>query len=222
MIKQIHVDECDSTQDLLKEQLISHSNQEQFLISCNNQIKGRGRGNNTWTSTNGTLCFSMNIGPHPIQSFTAIEISVIVAQFFEFKNKKLKLKWPNDLWNEQNKKCAGILIQGSQNTLLAGIGVNLFSEDHEFGGVFEKPFEFNKALWSLELANYILKNRISSTSELKNLWLNRCGHLDKTVQIIEGVSISEGTFLGLGEFGEALIRNEEGLHRHYNGSLRLT
>lgn len=70
MIKQIHVDECDSTQDLLKEQLNKESSEETILISCENQTSGRGRGENVWKAMPGTLCFSLNIQPHAVMSFT--------------------------------------------------------------------------------------------------------------------------------------------------------
>jgi biotin-[acetyl-CoA-carboxylase] ligase BirA-like protein len=219
MIKHIHVKQCDSTQDVLKEQLIN-SNSETVLVSCENQLAGRGRGSNSWNSLPGTICFSMNVNPHRIQSFTAIELSVIVAKFFEQKNRTLLLKWPNDLWNQNHLKCGGILIQGSQNQLLAGIGLNFYSQDERFGGVYEDPFQLSKKSTCMELAEYILKNRFDDTAFLQKTWLTRCGHLNELVTITEGDEIYEGIFHGIGDFGEALIC-QDGQKKHiYNGSLR--
>lgn len=219
MIKQIHVNECDSTQDLIKEQLKDHSRSESLLVSCDHQLMGRGRGGNQWTNVSGSLCFSMTIKPHPELSFTALELSVLVVKFFE--GSKLSLKWPNDVWNNQGKKCCGILVQNSQNVMIAGIGLNLWSDHPEYGGVYDSSFRFDKKSWSKELATFIQQNRIQSTDQLKNEWQDRCGHMGSHVKITEGEESFEGLFMGLGSHGEALLMCA-GEKRHlYNGSLRV-
>lgn len=220
MIRHVHVNECDSTQDMLKEQLKQDSSSS-ILISCENQISGRGRGDNQWKSMPGTLCFSLNIKPHAVMSYTAIELSVIIAKFFESKGRTLKLKWPNDLWDDRGRKCAGILVQGSQNQLLAGIGINLFSEDENYGGVFTAAFEIDKKVWSRELSEFILNNRYESTETLRKDWLTRCGHLNQMVRVTESGETLEGIFQGLGDHGEALICTDAQINHIYNGSLRM-
>lgn len=222
MIRQIHLIDCDSTQDVLKEQLNNHAANELILVSCENQIAGRGRGENKWKAMPGTLCFSINIPPHPVMSFTAIELSVIIADFFENKNQKLQLKWPNDLWDKEGKKCGGILVQGSQNNLLAGIGINLFSDDENYGSVFDLAFAADKKSIAKELAEFIHNNRISDSKELTSRWLLKCGHLNQMVKVIEGNEVTEGIFQGLGDFGEALICRDTKTVKIYNGSLRLS
>jgi BirA family transcriptional regulator, biotin operon repressor / biotin---[acetyl-CoA-carboxylase] ligase len=220
MIKHVHVIDCDSTQDLLKEQL-NQTPSESILVSCENQNSGRGRGENIWKAMPGTLCFSINIKPHAVMSYTALELSVIVAKFFESKGRTLKLKWPNDLWDMNGKKCVGLLVQGTQNQLLAGIGINLFTNDENFGGVFTGPFEIEKKVWSRELADYIHDNRYSSTEELRKDWLSRCGHMNQMVRVTESGDVYEGIFQGLGEHGEALVCTDAQINHIYNGSLRL-
>ncbi|HLT22896.1 MAG TPA: hypothetical protein VKZ84_05620, partial [Bacteriovoracaceae bacterium] len=133
MIRHIHLEHCDSTQDVLKEQL-SLGGGENLLISCDLQTSGRGRGDHSWTPMPGSLYMSFTVAPSIVPSFTALELSVLVADFFD--GSKLTLKWPNDIYNHHFKKCAGILIQQSQNQMLAGIGINLFSSVEHFGGVF--------------------------------------------------------------------------------------
>lgn len=219
MIRHVHVNECDSTQDLLKEQL-NQNTSETVLVSCENQISGRGRGENKWKSMPGTVCLSLNIQPHIVMSFTALELSVIVAKFFESKGKTLQLKWPNDLWDTHGKKCGGILVQGSQNQLYAGIGINLFTDDADFGGVFEGPFVVEKEVWSRELADYILAHRYESTELLRKDWLSRCGHLNQMVRVTEAGEIYEGIFQGIGEHGEALVCSDSQINHIYNGTLR--
>jgi BirA family biotin operon repressor/biotin-[acetyl-CoA-carboxylase] ligase len=221
MIRHIHLDVCDSTQDVLKEQLHQDSLHERIVVSCENQISGRGRGHNKWTAMPGTLCFSLNIEPNPVMSFTAIELSVILAEYFEKKGFILSLKWPNDLWNAEANKCGGILVQGHQSNLLAGIGINLWSDQEELGGISPTPFPMDKKSLALELAEFIYSERVSDVKLLGHNWLRKCGHLDRKVRIYEGQEVTEGIFSGIGQFGEALINCNGETQKIYNGSLRV-
>lgn len=222
MIKQIHLIECNSTQDILKEQLSLTSSNESILVSCENQIQGRGRGENKWSAMPGTLCFSLNIKPHSVMSFTALELSVLVSRFFEKQNINLKLKWPNDLWNTDLKKCGGILVQGINNHMCAGIGLNLFSDENELGGIFSHKENFSKQELALSISEFILQNRYQDARSLQKDWLTRCGHLNQMVTITEGGERSEGIFQGLGDYGEALVCINSQTMKFFNGSLRLS
>lgn len=222
MIRQIHVNECNSTQDILKEQLSLSTQEEEILVSCENQVSGRGRGENIWNAMPGTLCFSLNIKPHPVMSYTALELSVLVARFFENKGAQLKLKWPNDLWNHEMKKCAGILVQGSQNQLAAGIGLNIFSKDPAYGGIFSEESGLNKKALAKEISEFILSHRYQNMKDLQKDWLIRCGHLNQMVTVTENGEVSEGIFQGIGEFGEALLCINAETRKFFNGSLRLS
>lgn len=217
MIRHIHVSSCDSTQDLLKEQMTLFP-AERLLVSCDHQERGRGRSDHIWYALPGSLCFSLVIDPHPKMSFTALEMSLLVARFFE--ERKLLLKWPNDLWNQQQKKCCGILVQNFNNNMVAGIGLNLFSETSEFGDVFDEAFPLDKKTYALKLANFILEHRYADHLALTRDWEARCGHLNQSVRITEGELVLEGIFKGLGADGEAVIETKEGRKHVYNGSLR--
>ena len=220
MIRHIHVDACDSTQDLIKEQTGDRT--DVILVSTNKQLKGRGRGTNSWQEIPGTLCFSLTVEPHRVLSFTALEISLLISRFFEYEGCKLGLKWPNDLWDSKQKKCGGVLIQGSGEKLYAGIGLNLFSTHPDFGGVYRETFEFDKESWSLRIAEYIIAHRYTDTDALRNDWEIRCPHMGSQVTISEGTERNEGIFLGLGDSGEARLHTVDGIKSFYNGSLRIT
>lgn len=219
MIKQIHVDACDSTQDLLKEQ--TDRGNETLLVSTNKQVRGRGRGTKQWEDLPGSLCFSLTIEPHKILSMTALEVSVLVARFFEYEGCKLGLKWPNDLWDSRGMKCGGILVQGSGNNLIAGIGLNLFSDHPDFGGVYRESFQFDKKSWSYRIAEFIIVNRYSDSDSLRKDWELRCQHLGENVTITEGNEVAEGIFSGIGQSGEAILSMNDGKKSFYNGTLRL-
>ncbi len=220
MIKHVHVSDCDSTQNLIKEQLSGKTGAQHILVSCENQTAGRGRGEKSWLTMPGTLSFSLSLTPHSVTSFTALELSVLVAQFFAKKGKEIKLKWPNDLLIE-NKKCCGILVQSSQDQMFAGIGINLFSENDEFGGIYETEFEIDKKYWAEEIAKFIYDHRLPDTISLKLAWMQACSHLYQEVSIQEGSEIIKGIFVGVGEHGEALLKTSDDIKSIFNGTLRL-
>lgn len=220
MEKFIHLDRCDSTQDVLKEQLKEHKGVD-LTVSCEFQAHGHGRGDRQWEDTPGTICFSMNIPPHQIPSFTALELSLLVARLFETKGQSIKLKWPNDLINNENKKCGGVLVQTAEDTLLAGIGLNLYYPGPNFGGVYESSFALEKKFWAKEISTFIRTHRYTDTQELIRDWTERCIHMNKDVSITEGDQEFTGIFKGLGLHGEALVESNQGPKHIYNGTLRL-
>jgi BirA family biotin operon repressor/biotin-[acetyl-CoA-carboxylase] ligase len=220
MIQHLHLNKCDSTQDILKEQLAIDPIKT-HLVSCEEQLDGRGRASNKWVCLPSTLCFSFNLSGHSILSLTAMELSLLICHYFKLKKVHLSLKWPNDIWNENFKKCGGILIQGSQNNLFAGIGLNLLTHDDEMGGIFEHLDSFDKKKWCLDLTEFVLKNRYTSSEDLRSDWLEFCGHLNRRVQITESEVSMDGIFCGIGPLGEALLETNHHIKSFYNGSLRL-
>lgn len=220
MIKHIHINECDSTQDVIKEQLIDTVEKKPILVSCENQTAGRGRGLKSWETMPGTISFSLTIDPFSETSFTALEISLLIALFFESKGQNLKLKWPNDLLNQDLKKCAGVLVQSIHDQMFVGIGINLFSNQDDLGGIYSSDFQIDKKKWVLEISEYILIHRIFVKQILIDGWNNRCCHMNSLVTIREGSENLQGEFCGLGFYGEALLKNEKGIQRIFNGTLR--
>jgi BirA family transcriptional regulator, biotin operon repressor / biotin---[acetyl-CoA-carboxylase] ligase len=220
MIKQIHLKQCNSTQDILKEQL-TNDPREGVLVSTDQQLQGRGRGTNSWQSLPGSLCFSLSLKSHPTTSLSALEVSLLLVDYFKLKNVELQLKWPNDLWNLHKKKCGGVLLQGSKEIYLAGIGLNLYSEDSDFGGIFQEEIDSDKKVLAQEISQFILSHRVQDKSNLQERWLSVCGHLNSAVEMTEGDMKSTGIFKGIGDHGEAILETDEGLKQFFNGSLRL-
>ena len=218
MEKFIHLDCCDSTQDVTKEQL-SQGVADEITVSCEHQLNGRGRGINSWVDGPGTICFSMTISPHHQINLTALEISVLICEYFELMGQDIRLKWPNDLINQERKKCGGILVQNFQNTYVVGIGLNIFYPDQNFGGIFSSSFPFNKKEYAHKISKFIRENRFLSSEDLIRKWSNKCVHLNQLVTIIEGDHRTKGIFKCLGPYGEAVIENENGLQHLFNGSL---
>lgn len=218
-LKHIHSSVCHSTQDIIKEQLSADSSINELLVSTEQQVNGHGRGIKKWIDMPGSVCFSFIVKPHVIPSYTALEISVIILNFFR-ETDLLKLKWPNDIINSSGLKCGGILIESNQSKMIAGIGLNLFSDNKEFGGIKSNPIPFNKKDLSIQLYQFITSNRYLSTELLKQDWIKYCSHLNKKVLITEDSQSYEGIFIGLGDYGQAIIQADDNQLQIFNGTLR--
>lgn len=214
-MEHIHLQQCESTQsEMLKLDLKSP---QQYLISTDIQTMGRGRRNNIWESNSNSLCFSLCLEPHEELTLSSAEISVYIAQYYN-----LKVKWPNDLLNYQGEKCGGILIQKVRDYLIVGIGLNLYPSDlQEYsikpGFIFKKGDLTSAKEEAFKLASYIYTHR---TKSIVPPWESRCIHMNKNVTITEDSNIYKGKFIGLGNFGEALLEKDQKVLKIFNGSLR--
>ncbi|EPZ51787.1 biotin-(acetyl-CoA-carboxylase) ligase [Bacteriovorax sp. BAL6_X] len=215
-MKHLHFEEIPSTQSIAIEE--AH-NYDQLLVSAKSQTSARGRRHNKWEDLQHSLCFSCKLKPQGKPTLLALEVAVILSNYFN--DHKLLLKWPNDIFNEDSQKIMGILVNKDDDNYIVGIGINYGGLPHEKYGVLKpgkelKDIDFKEI--PLEIYSYILNNRLTE-EEIINQWNKRCYHLNKEVKIIDEDSVIEGTFKGIGSFGEALIEVREQIEKAYTGSL---
>lgn len=129
-LKVVHIDETDSTNHWLK----AHG-EGTMVVVADYQTAGKGCGSNSWESERGqNLTFSILIHPEGLaarEQFRITEVvSVALCNTLErYINKKVDIKWPNDIYVGDQKIC-GILIenrlQGSAiKDSIIGIGLNV-------------------------------------------------------------------------------------------------
>ena len=131
------VDEVDSTNDYLKQLANTKKLTEGTVVFTNYQSNGRGQKQNVWTSKLGdNALFSVLLYPNHIQANQlamlnfAISLGVRAAIQQYIPQKKVEVKWPNDIYVE-DKKIAGILIENklAKNIeSVIGIGINVNQE----------------------------------------------------------------------------------------------
>lgn len=107
---------------------------EGSIVSALFQSKGKGLGQNTWESEKGkNLIFSLVLYPEflPLEKNFLLSkaVSLGIANYLQAKTNHIKIKWPNDIYY-QNNKLAGILIENSIKgsnikSSIIGIGLNL-------------------------------------------------------------------------------------------------
>ncbi len=132
--KIISFNKVDSTNSYFSDLLKVQDFAEGSIISALYQESGKGQGNNTWESKKGkNLLLSIVLYPVilPIDKHFLLSkaVSLGIIDYASTKIADVKIKWPNDIYFEDNK-LAGILIEnvikGSKiNQSIVGIGINL-------------------------------------------------------------------------------------------------
>lgn len=134
----IHIKEIDSTNNYLRETLLSDSLPEGTTIAADYQTAGKGQRGNGWESAEGkNLLFSVVLYPTIIKANEQFVISQIVSLAISDTlsniTENISIKWPNDIYWKDKKIC-GILIENDLmgETLkqsIIGIGINVNQEE---------------------------------------------------------------------------------------------
>ncbi len=132
--KIIRLDKVNSTNSYFSDLLKARNFVEGSIVSALYQDSGKGQGSNTWESEKGkNILLSIVLYPVilPIDKHFLLSkaISLGIIDYASTKIADVKIKWPNDIYFEDNK-LSGILIEnvikGSKiNQSIVGIGLNL-------------------------------------------------------------------------------------------------
>jgi BirA family biotin operon repressor/biotin-[acetyl-CoA-carboxylase] ligase len=137
-MKIIKLDAIDSTNTFLKE--LCHKNDVENLtvVVADNQTGGRGQMQSSWESEKGkNLMFSILIRFPSLEIDNQFYISKVISLAIQdtlasILDKKISIKWPNDILAERKKIC-GVLIENSVkksrvHQSIVGIGLNVNQE----------------------------------------------------------------------------------------------
>jgi len=228
-IRILTLKKCSSTQKLLIDWWEKYAFKLDFtpVLHTSYQYDGKGQKNRKWISNQGSLTYSLLLAPHTMPSWTPLEIAVLCRNFIsDYCKLDLHLKWPNDLVDHNHKKYGGIICHMRKQMVIVGIGLNLFPVPDSAFNDLQSGFLYSSSQYCQQdtflklLLEYLVNNRILNHLEIKMQWLKHCNHLNKTVQISENHHHHEGIFIGLGDFGEALIYDNHNVtHKITNGSL---
>ncbi|GAA4457458.1 biotin--[acetyl-CoA-carboxylase] ligase [Nibrella saemangeumensis] len=133
---------CQSTNDVAADHIAQSEPDEGLVILTDDQTAGRGQRGNQWEAQAGhNLTFSLILRPSFLnateQFWLNMAVSLGIADALEpLTGELLRIKWPNDLYLE-NQKLGGILIENTlQGYLIAwsviGIGVNINQTQFSF------------------------------------------------------------------------------------------
>lgn len=210
--------QCHSTNEeaqvLLKQSVI-----EGTTVITQNQTNGKGQRGNTWESQPGlNATFSTILKPTfiiPSQQFSLhLIVSLAVHDaLFPILGKKLKIKWPNDVYYD-DRKLGGILIENSIKasqieTAVVGVGINInqvefsLAQATSLKEITDHEFEVNEivenVLVALETRYLKLKN--GQIELLRTEYLARLFRFNQSSQYSNGVHSFEGMIVGISKTG---------------------
>ena len=234
--KIIHLTSVDSTSNytanLVKDGKISSG----AVILSDIQTEGRGQRSNTWQSLPfENLTFSFLLKPSNLSNILPITInhcvSLALAEFMLVYGLKPQLKWPNDIY-VNNQKIAGILIENNFNSgvvtnSIIGVGVNvnqtsfdslkatslalLKNEKYPIKGIlFDIIFELNKQFHLFETtSSEAVKERYDM-----NLW-----KINELVRFTIANNHKQGVVLGTTTDGNLLVQFKDEILSFRNGEI---
>lgn len=237
--------ECvDSTLDVAHRLAVSGRLAVWESVQAVRQMAGRGQMRRQWQSPAGNIYATLRlpVAPPFAGSEATPALSLLLAQAFARMGLAVRVKWPNDLAVEQGdgpRKIAGILMEERNGFLYAGIGINVVWHPVPEslraqaampasclaevwpGGAACCPTaeslwsELVKCLYSAYTDQRSLVEHWRESAERFLLWQGR------RVRLQDGDVNHEGFLAGLHPDGGIRLRQDDGDHIFYSGSLCL-
>lgn len=222
-------EEMESTNDAIKE-----LNEDKFpaVISAIRQTKGRGRRGRQWIGIDGNLYFTYNlkIPPQELSRYVCL-IGLSLAktvESFAF-NKRVQIKWPNDIFME-DKKLTGILIENIKNDNWAvGIGVNIVDHPilkdqvYKATSLKENQIETDRITFLHKFLTQFTRDMNTYVqngfSAIKEQWLAKAYKLGQEITIKNDGNLKRGIILTLDDNGYLILKTTQGEEKIIAGDL---
>ena len=203
--------------------LSSQLTKRKFIISAQEQTKGRGRRGRQWISLKGNLFFSQGIEfatEHLGQLICLSSLSL----YQTIKNLlptpyQVNLKWPNDVLIDDCKVSGTLLEKGEGDYFIIGIGVNICAAPENENLLYpvvslaQKGINIDRLVFLRSYIDnfdhYYQLWQKSGFSVLQDKWLQAVKGLGEKIAVQTSSERIEGIFDGIGENGELLLRTEQ-------------
>ncbi len=209
------------------------------LTITSRQTGGRGRGRNRWWAADGSLTFSLTIDANafnlqssdwPKMSLTiGLSICEAIEQFVA--NRRIHLKWPNDVYLDRKKVC-GVLVETIASrpaVIVIGIGINVNNSFVEapdelrafatsMRDIASMQFDLTDVLIvALQQMEQRIQDVAAGSDELTEAWRSKCFLEGRTVSIDLGPRQVSGVCQGIDHDGALMIQSEGGFERFFAG-----
>jgi BirA family biotin operon repressor/biotin-[acetyl-CoA-carboxylase] ligase len=224
----IRLDSVDSTNNYAANLLKLSTPPDGTVITARNQTQGRGQRGTTWQSNEGEnllmslICYPKSIGISE-QFYVSKCAALAVAEMTEdLTGKKAAIKWPNDIFVE-DQKIAGILIelQWSDKKLASAIiGIGLNVNQTNFDGLRAtslKSFSGKEhdltnvtSMLSRYLEKYYIKLISRQFASIDQEYRNRLYRLGVTANFTYAGEPLKATIVGVDAQGKLRVAKEDG------------
>ena len=235
-------DKLPSTSKVILERIKSGENiPSGFVLATLEQTAGHGRFDRHWISKPGkdlTFSFLMETRAD-IKQLASLSMAVAlgVASSLDTFGVHSYTKWPNDLL-VKGKKICGIIVEechgppfhGEAAVVGVGLNVNMGPEDannidRPVTSAFIETGEKYLLKTVLETIIQMLPDLLSLWEDegftgIRDDWTFRSSCIGKTVTVQQGKLWKTGTLMGFGEWGQMLVRSDDGSTHHiWSGEL---
>ena len=229
--------EIDSTNSYLKNILKSQV-EEGSIVVADQQLKGRGRKNRSWDSSEGGLWFSVilypNLPPQQAMLITMIASISIVESIKKITQLDPVIKWPNDILLNKKKLC-GILTEldaeiDRLNYSIIGIGINVNNKiNPELFDIATSIKKENKGKISRvnllveiinTLDNYYKVLLEKNYKFIKEKWLKYSKIIGRKIIVNEGLKTKIGYVKDVDDNGCLLLETGSGVDTIITGDIK--
>jgi len=209
------------------------------VVLTGRQIAGRGRGNNSWWSSGGSITVTFvfpveeHLSPHQVPLLAGLAVRDAAAEVVG--DPGVSLKWPNDVLHE-GRKLAGLLCERVSKADLIGVGVNVNNDPKRapaalrgqitsLAEIAGRPIDINEAL--IAVAKHLHRAMSRRGDRLFVETLNRYDEhhalVGQKVSVIEAGSgrVISGRCAGLDSNGRLVLRNGKETHPVIAGQVRM-
>ncbi len=222
-----------NTNDEVKK--LNVSNGRNIAVFTSFQRKGRGRKQREWISSVGDLTCSFlvknNLDVKDLGKINLLVVNSLINILKYLGVKKIKYKWPNDIFIE-NRKLAGILIETTVsnktiNQFIIGIGINFFPKRIKNSFPTISLYELNCKVDALKVFLLISFNIYVFMNDFKYIDYNKISQnlteiffsRNKTL-IVDSTHYSYcGDFIQITPFGELQIKDKNNIRVNSYGEI---
>ncbi len=221
-----------STNLFLRDRIKVENPMEGLVIQTENQMAGRGYGENSWESEDGkNLLFSFYLKPDFLaaaqQFYLSMVVSLTLINVLKQVSAQLEfsIKWPNDIYFGKNK-IAGILVENSVqgasiSDSIIGVGLNINQES--FPNELPNPvslFQITNRIWDRDKILILLLKEFnkqydrlqkSDFNRIENHYLVSLFLMNIKSKYIVDNEIIEGEITGIDKFGRLNILSDGAL-----------
>jgi BirA family biotin operon repressor/biotin-[acetyl-CoA-carboxylase] ligase len=219
--------QCHSTNEEAQKLLKKHKTIEGEVVITEAQLSGKGQRGNTWESEPGkNLTFSIILKPSSIKISDQFSLHIITSlaifdSLFSILGKKLKIKWPNDIYYE-DRKLGGILIENairanSIESTIIGIGLNVNQTEFSvpkatsLAEICLKKFDLNDILERilLNLEKRYLKVKLDGTEQFFDQYKLRLYKYQTQHSFKEASGSFKGKIINIDKSGQLMIETDD-------------
>ncbi len=187
-----------------------------FVIVSEIQRGGYGQYGRKWESPEGGLWFTEVINIQKRQAFSLFLALSVVRALKSFGVRDVFVKWPNDIYLKR-KKLAGILTKIRNETVFAGIGINVENDVPVSVENIAVTLKETASVGKIELLNAILEAQAAMLEEYEEFgfkpfiteYENVLIFRNKLVTV-QSREVFQGVAFGVNEFGNLILETESG------------